>query len=125
MTPRAGWAASARYTGDVSDDEVWRAVRAVRARLDESNGCDALELTLRLLKVGEEAGEAAQAWIGHLGQNPRKGVTHSRADVAAELADVVLAALVAAESLGLDTRALLAARATHVARRLAAAPESS
>lgn len=60
---------------------------------------DDAEITLRLLKVSEEAGEAAAAWIGATGQNPRKGVTHTRDDVADELADVVYAALVAMASL--------------------------
>lgn len=50
---------------------------------------------LRLMKVFEEAGEAAQALIGVEGQNPRKGVTHSKADVASELCDVIIAAVVA------------------------------
>jgi hypothetical protein len=42
-----------------------------------------------------------------VGQNPRKGVTHTREDVAAELADVAFTALVAIESLGLDARTVL------------------
>jgi NTP pyrophosphatase (non-canonical NTP hydrolase) len=79
---------------------------------------DDREITMRLLKVTEEAGEAAQAWIGATGQNPRKGVTHSRADVAAELADVVVAALVAVASLDLDPAAVLAAKVTALRKRL-------
>ena len=46
----------------------------------------------------------AQAWIGVLGQNPRKGVTHTTGDVVGELADVVFTALVAIASLGADPR---------------------
>lgn len=49
----------------------------------------------RLLKIQEEAGEVAQAYIGYIGQNPRKGFTHSREDVINELADVVVTALCA------------------------------
>ncbi len=59
-------------------------------------------LNLRVLKVGEEFGEAAQALIGACGQNPRKGVTHTYGDVRAELYDVALTALVAAASLHAD-----------------------
>ena len=99
-------------------EPVWSAVRASREWLDASNGADEQELTCRILKVTEEAGEAAGAWIGVLGQNPRKGVTHSRDDVAAELADVALTALVAIESLGLDARAVLAACCDKVTTRM-------
>ncbi|WP_239159309.1 MazG-like family protein [Winogradskya humida] len=86
------------------DMTVWDAARTWRAALDERNGTEDLELTLRIAKITEEAGEAVQAWIGVLGQNPRKGITHTREDVAGELADVVFTALVAIESLGLDAR---------------------
>ncbi|MFB9233944.1 hypothetical protein ACFFWC_00085 [Plantactinospora siamensis] len=98
-------------------EEIWPAVRAARAWLDAANGTESAELTCRILKVTEEAGEAAAAWIGVLGQNPRKGVTHGPADVAAELADVAITALVAIESLGLDARRALTDRARLVLAR--------
>ncbi|KWT63165.1 hypothetical protein ADL21_04510 [Streptomyces albus subsp. albus] len=69
-------------------------VRAVTAWLDAHNGTGEDETAARLLKVGEELGEAVQAYLGSTGQNPRKGITHTRADVAAELCDVILAAAV-------------------------------
>lgn len=106
-------------------DVIWATVRATRAWLDQANGADRHELTCRILKVTEEAGEAAGAWIGLTGQNPRKGVTHDLDDVAGELADVALTALVAIESLGLDAYGVLAARADRVRARLAARPEWS
>lgn len=87
------------------DDKVWDAAGRWRRFLDEQNGTDPLELTCRIMKITEEAGEAAQAWIGVLGQNPRKGVTHTTDDVVGELADVVFTALVAIASLGADPRA--------------------
>lgn len=86
------------------DDKVWAAARQWREFLDECNGTDPLELTCRIMKINEEAGEAVQAWIGVLGQNPRKGVTHTTDDVVKELADVAFAALVAIASLGADPR---------------------
>jgi phosphoribosyl-ATP pyrophosphohydrolase len=49
----------------------------------------------RALKVQEEAGEVAAAIIGFVGANARKGVTHEGEDVAKELADVVITAMVA------------------------------
>ena len=90
----AGGASNGR-TSD-QDSGIWDAVAASRAWLDEHNGDAEPELGLRILKIVEEAGEAAAAWIGTLGQNPRKGITHSRQDVADELGDVAFTALVAA-----------------------------
>jgi NTP pyrophosphatase (non-canonical NTP hydrolase) len=99
-------------------DAIWTAVPAARDWLDTANGTDLHELSCRILKVTEEAGEAARAWIGTVGQNPRKGVTHSRQDVADELADVALTALVAIESLGLNGRENLNRCADKVLARL-------
>jgi NTP pyrophosphatase (non-canonical NTP hydrolase) len=100
------------------DDLIWDAARASRGWLDAANGTGDTELTCRILKLAEESGEAAAAWIGVLGQNPRKGVTHAREDVAAELADVVFTALVAIESLGFDARTVVSACAAKVQSRL-------
>ncbi|WP_433300940.1 MazG nucleotide pyrophosphohydrolase domain-containing protein [Actinoplanes sp. CA-030573] len=107
-------------TGRDGDQEagIWEAIAAARAWLDDRNGDAAPELGLRILKIVEEAGEAAAAWIGTLGQNPRKGITHSRQDVADELGDVAFTALVAAASLGYDPREVLAQIATKVRTRL-------
>ena len=80
------------------EDPIWSTVQASRAWLDKANGSDNGALTFRILKVTEEAGEAAAARIGAVGNNPRKGVTHTTEHVAAELADVAMAALVAIES---------------------------
>lgn len=49
----------------------------------------------RILKLQEEAGEVAQGVIGFVGANKRKGITHDEEDVAKELADVVITAMVA------------------------------
>lgn len=89
------------------DDQIWAAAHRWREHLDQHNGADPLELTCRIMKITEEAGEAAQAWIGVLGQNPRKGVTHTTDDVVGELADVAFTALVAIASLGADPREAL------------------
>lgn len=97
---------------------TWEAIAGARRWLDEHNGSEQPELTLRILKIVEEAGEAASAWIGTIGQNPRKGVTHTRSDVAAELGDVAFTALVAAASLGFDPETVLADVARKVTARL-------
>jgi NTP pyrophosphatase (non-canonical NTP hydrolase) len=100
------------------------AVEDAVAWLNAHNDLDDAEITVRVLKVAEETGEAAQAWIGATGQNPRKGITHSRAEVAGELADVVMAALVAIASLGIDPGPALVAKACAVSDRVRAARTS-
>ena len=99
-------------------DETWEAVRATVSNLDARNGTGDAETTMRILKVTEESGEAAAAWIGAVGRNPRKGVTHTRAETADELADVALSALVAIASLGFDPRETLDACGRKVLARL-------
>jgi NTP pyrophosphatase (non-canonical NTP hydrolase) len=99
-------------------DEVTTAVRAAVAWLDGANGRDQASVSFRILELVEEAGEAASAWIGLTGHNPRKGVTHTAAEVAAELADVALAALIAIESLGVDHETALRECAVKIAERL-------
>jgi hypothetical protein len=47
----------------------------------------------RITKLTEEAGEAIAAYAGSIGENPRKGVTNTRADVEHEILDVVVAGL--------------------------------
>lgn len=102
----------------MTDPDVWQAAETARRWLDAANGTAQLELTCRILKITEEAGEAAQAWIGLLGQNPRKGVTSTRDQVVAELADVAFTALVAIASLDHDPRVALTACAGKVNTRL-------
>jgi hypothetical protein len=48
-------------------------ISEVRSRLPAET-----EKLLRIMKLSEEAGEVTQAVIGAMGQNPRKGVTHTR-----------------------------------------------
>jgi NTP pyrophosphatase (non-canonical NTP hydrolase) len=107
----------------MTNDELYRSVAAAANWLDEHNGAGREELGLRILKVVEEAGEAAAAWIGATGQNPRKGITHTTADVAAELADVAITALVAIASLGHDPAAVMDICAGKVSARIH--PESA
>jgi hypothetical protein len=52
-------------------------------------------LEVRILKLTEEVGEVAEAFIGMRGLNSRKGVCRSREDLLDELADVVITAAVA------------------------------
>ncbi|MFF9309966.1 MazG-like family protein [Streptomyces sp. NPDC014748] len=79
--------------------DQWAAIQGLVAWLDQENGRSQQEITLRLLKLTEEAGEVAQAWIGVTGQNPRKGVTHTMPQVQDELCDVIVTAAVALASI--------------------------
>jgi hypothetical protein len=67
---------------------LWEPIAEAVAWLNAHNPRTPEESALRILKVTEEAGEVAAAYIGMTGQNSRKGVTHSSGDVARELCDV-------------------------------------
>lgn len=97
--------------------DQWNTIRDLVAWLDRENGRSPDEISLRILKLSEEAGEAAQAWIGVRGQNPRKGVTHTAADVADELCDVIVTAAVAMASIVDDPAAHLDAKLAKIAAR--------
>jgi NTP pyrophosphatase (non-canonical NTP hydrolase) len=87
------------------------------ALLDGANLKTREEYGLRILKVCEEAGEAAQAWIGYTGQNPRKGQSHTKEDVCQELADVIITALVALESISQNSQTVTLGRIRYVETR--------
>ncbi|AJE85941.1 hypothetical protein SLNWT_5565 [Streptomyces albus] len=96
----------------------WGTVDALHAWLEESNRRPPAEtLLLRVLKLSEEVGEVAQAVIGATGQNPRKGRSHSWADVEAELCDVIITAMVALRTLSPEARHLFDAHLARVAER--------
>lgn len=95
-------------TTQVNRDPLFVAIMGLNRWLDDAQierdadpggtECTAGEDSLmRVLKVTEEAGEVAAAYIGWTGQNPRKGVTHDLSDVISELCDVALTALAAVE----------------------------
>jgi hypothetical protein len=77
--------------------DLYGRVAAVTAWLDAVNPGSGHGDALHVMKIGEEFGEVVAAYLGVTGDNPRKGRTHSRADLLAELADVVVAALCAIE----------------------------
>jgi predicted house-cleaning noncanonical NTP pyrophosphatase (MazG superfamily)/NTP pyrophosphatase (non-canonical NTP hydrolase) len=68
----------------------------------------------QLLKLSEEVGEVAEAYLGMTGLNPRKGVTHTRGDLVNEVADVMISAAVAIVRLTGDTRSARAAFEAHL-----------
>ena len=74
---------------------------------------------VRLLKLTEEVGEAAEAFIGMRDLNSRKGTCRSRDDLLAELSDVIITAAVAMSGITGDVNE---AR-DHLERRLAVVTE--
>lgn len=107
---------------DTSDTQwnLFDDVAAITAWLDTSNPASPHEDSMRVLKLVEEAGEAAAAYIGMVGQNPRKGVTHSQTDLLSELADVALTALCAMQHFTQDaavTRGMLASKVAGIMAR--------
>lgn len=100
--------------------DPWAPIFRLVGWLDRQNGRSQHEISLRLLKLVEESGEVAQAYIGSVGQNPRKGVTHTSADVADELCDVIITAMVALVSVADgNPDDILAAKLAKVAERAA------
>ncbi|MFI1017565.1 MazG-like family protein [Streptomyces sp. NPDC020965] len=101
------------------DKSTWGSVNRLRAWLDENAGeqSERERRLLRVLKIGEEYGEVAEAVHGALGTNPRKGPSHSWDDVRNELIDVAVTALVALATLDADGEAEFDARLQYLVDR--------
>jgi rubrerythrin len=84
---------------------LWRHVATLVAWLDAANPRTDHEIACRVMKLAEETGEAVAAYIGMTGQNPRKGTCATVDDLASELCDVVITALVALASIAGTTDA--------------------
>ncbi|MCX4408006.1 MULTISPECIES: MazG-like family protein [unclassified Streptomyces] len=97
---------------------LWPVTARIVTALNAANGTGDYEISMRLLKVMEEAGEATAAYIGMTGQNPRRGITHTLDDVADELCDVIIAATVALHAFTTAPPDVLDAKLHAVARRL-------
>ncbi|MGK5447964.1 MazG-like family protein [Streptomyces radiopugnans] len=100
------------------DDETWETIGRLVKRLDE-HGTASPETVrlLRILKIGEEAGEVAEAVHGAMGSNPRKGHSHTWDDVQKELCDVVLTAMVALRTITPDAQRVFRESLERVAAR--------
>jgi NTP pyrophosphatase (non-canonical NTP hydrolase) len=95
-------------------DDAWGTIEQIVSWLDASSVLPPeTEKLLRIMKLTEETGEVTQAVIGAVGQNPRKGVTHTWDDVQAELCDVMFTAMVALTTLTPNAREIFK---THLAR---------
>jgi hypothetical protein len=104
--------------------EPWGTVADLVAWLDRSNGRDPHEVTLRVMKIGEEFGEAVEARIGMLGQNPRKPASHTVDDLAGELCDVIVTAMVALASTVEDPHVVFNEKLRKIRDRVDALEES-
>ena len=98
--------------------DPWATIAALAAWLDTNNGTSEHEQAMRLMKLSEETGEVMQAYIGMTGQNPRKGVTHTRADVTDELCDVIVTAMVALHQFTDQPAEVFEAKAQRIAERV-------
>lgn len=117
LRPARGTRADAAEEGPM--DEVWDHVERLRRWLDaEAAPAASGDIRLlRVLKIGEEFGEVAEALHGALGANPRKGASHGWEDVERELCDVIVTAMVALRTLRPDAPAALRERLGHLVDR--------
>lgn len=99
------------------DGKTWDTIDQLARRFNEHDTALGLgqeeQWSLQVLKIAEETGEASQAVIGARGTNPRKGAA-SWDEAHAEVADVVITALVALARMRPDDAA------EYLARQLAA-----
>lgn len=79
-------------------DELWRAIRDLRQGLDRHLRPADDPIAISLLKIGEEYGEATSAYIGAAGLSARKGTYASHEDIADELTDVIITAMIALDT---------------------------
>ncbi|MEU3658777.1 MazG-like family protein [Streptomyces sp. NPDC032940] len=104
--------------GGTAADDLWTTVDALWTWLETGQSVGGREgLLLRMLKLSEEVGEVAEAVIGAIGHNPRKGHSHTWEDVEAELCDVVLTAMVALRTLTPDAPQVFERHLARVAER--------
>jgi hypothetical protein len=108
---------------------MWRHVATLVAWLDAVNPRTDHEIACRVMKLTEETGEAVAAYLGMTGQNPRKGTCATTADLASELCDVIVTAMIAlatitgtADDAEANLHAHLAARFTHLLARIGHGP---
>jgi rubrerythrin len=98
---------------------LWRHVATLVAWLDAANPRTDHEIACRVMKLAEETGEAVAAYIGMTGQNPRKGTCATRDDLASELCDVIITAMVALATIAADAADAETVLQTHLAARFA------
>ena len=98
---------------------TWEAIELLTAWFDGDSELPADQRKIaRILKMNEEAGEVCAAAVGVLGENPRKnGVTNTWDDVAKELCDVAVTALLALRCVTPDAQRVFAEHVEFVTGR--------
>lgn len=101
------------------DSGLWDSVQRIRKWLDDNvdEATAGDPCMVRVLKIGEEYGEAAQALIGAVGANPRKA-QGSWDNVRTELADVIVTAAVALATCAPNPEQVLEDRMAELMNRL-------
>ncbi|RKN03216.1 MazG-like family protein [Streptomyces radicis] len=100
------------------DESTWDTVERLVTWLDaHSPHAPEVRRLLRVLKLQEEAGEVAEAVQGAMGGNPRKGASHTWADVERELCDVIITAMVTLTTISAAPHETFSTHLTHVAHR--------
>lgn len=98
---------------------TWDGVHKLREWLDSEDQAAAGDVKLlRVLKIGEEFGEVAEAITGALGANPRKGNSHTWRDVEKELADLIVTGMVALATITPDAEKVLEDHLGHLVQRV-------
>ncbi|EST36484.1 MazG-like family protein [Streptomyces roseochromogenus] len=98
--------------------DTWQTITRLADRLEDHSTLPREQrVLLQLLKIQEEAGEVAEAVIGAMGQNPRKGYSHTWEDVEAEVCDVIVTGMVALVRMNPDAAAVFARHVERIAER--------
>ncbi|MEU8911774.1 MazG-like family protein [Streptomyces nigrescens] len=98
--------------------DTWQTIARLAGLLEDHSDLPREQrILLQLLKIQEEAGEVAEAVIGAMGQNPRKGHSHTWDDVEAEVCDVIVTGMVALARMNPDAEAMFARHMDRIASR--------
>ncbi|MFF4508992.1 MazG-like family protein [Streptomyces sp. NPDC001401] len=98
--------------------DAWKTIARLASRLEDHSTLPREQrILLQLLKIQEETGEVAEAVIGAMGQNPRKGHSHTWDDVEAEVCDVIVTGMVALTRMNSDAEAVFARHMDRIASR--------
>ncbi|MGW4890812.1 MazG-like family protein [Kitasatospora sp. NPDC004240] len=98
--------------------DSWTVINSLAQKLNSHSPVSREKMVLvQALKLAEESGEVAEAAIGMLGLNPRKGFSHTLDDVLAEACDVAVTALVLVARSGADPREVFENHLRHLQNR--------
>lgn len=106
------------HRSDTHMTDTWQTIAHLADRLEDHSPLPREQrILLQLLKIQEEAGEVAEAVIGAMGQNPRKGHSHTWNDVESEVCDVIVTGMVTLIRMNPDAEAVFAQHMQRIADR--------